>query len=213
MVVTSPKRKKVDRIFCFCYYTIQTVYFRWQKRELMSPRASSKESIIDAAEAVVLENGARHMTLDAVAARAGVSKGGLLYHFPSKDALLRAMLERLRKNMEDTREKKSKGLKKGPGREIKAYILSGADRDPRKDQIRSALLAAVAHDPKLLQSAREDFRRSLAEFMRSGLNFKRVAVIFFAVSGLVLSELLSLSPLSNKERHALVEELLRLAEE
>jgi hypothetical protein len=48
--------------------------------------------------------------------------------------------------------------------------------------------------------------------MQSGLNFKRAAVIYFAVSGLVLSELLSLSPLSNKERHELVEELLRLAE-
>jgi AcrR family transcriptional regulator len=179
----------------------------------MSPPASSREIIIDAAEAVVLENGARHMTLDAVAARAGVSKGGLLYHFPNKNELLRAMLERLRKNMEETREKKSKGLEKGPGRKIKAYILSGADRDPRKDKIGSALLAAVAHDPKLLQSARDDFRRSLAEFTQSGLGFKHVAVIFFAVSGLVLSELLSLSPLSNKERHELVKELLRLADE
>jgi AcrR family transcriptional regulator len=179
----------------------------------MSPRPSSKAVMLDAAEAIVLESGARHMTLDAVASRAGVSKGGLLYHFPSKDALLRAMLERLRKNMEETREKKSKGLKKGPGREIKAYILSGADRDPRKDQIGSALLAAVAHDPKLLQSARDDFRRSLAEFTRSGLHFKRVAVISFAVTGLILSELLSLSPLSSKERHELVEELLRLAGE
>lgn len=179
----------------------------------MSPRASSRENIIDAAEVVVLESGARHMTLDAVAKKAGVSKGGLLYHFPSKDALLRAMLERLRKNMQETREKKSKGLREGPGREIKAYILSGADRDPRKDKIGSALLAAVAHDPKLLQSARDDFRRNLTVFTRAGLPFKRVAVISFALSGLVLSELLSLSPLSKKERQDFVEELLRLAEE
>ena len=35
------------------------------------------------------------MTLDAVAQRAEVSKGGLLYHFPSKEALLQAMLARL----------------------------------------------------------------------------------------------------------------------
>ncbi len=35
-------------------------------------------------------------TLDAVAARAGVSKGGLLYHFPSKSALFDALTERLR---------------------------------------------------------------------------------------------------------------------
>jgi len=178
----------------------------------MSPRPSSKVVMLDAAEAIVLESGARHMTLDAVAARAGVSKGGLLYHFPAKEALLRAMLERFSKQIDETRKQKGKGLKEGPGREIKAFILSSADRDPKRDQIGSALLAAVAHDPKLLQPARDDFRRRLTEFMQCGLNFKRAAVIFFAVHGLVLSELLSLSSLSTKERHELVEELLHLAE-
>jgi AcrR family transcriptional regulator len=178
----------------------------------MSPRASFKEVMLDAAEAIVLEEGAGHMTLDAVAAKAGVSKGGLLYHFPAKEALLKAMLERLRKQLDEAWKKKAKELKEGPRREIKAFILSRSDRDPRKDQIGSALLAAVAHDPKLLQSARGDFRKRLAEFLRSDLDFKPAAVIFFAIHGLVFSELLSLSPLSNKERHDLVEELLRLAE-
>jgi len=179
----------------------------------MSPPASSREVIIDAAEAVVVESGARHMTLDAVAARAGVSKGGLLYHFPTKEALLRAMLERFTKQMDETRKQKSKGLKKGPRRGIKAFILSTAYRDPQKDQIGSALLAAVAHDPKLLQPARDDVRRRLTEFMQCGFDFKHAAIIIFATLGLVFSELLSLSPLSIKERNELVEELLRLAGE
>jgi len=178
----------------------------------MSPRASSKEVMLDAAEAIVRENGARHMTLDAVAMKAGVSKGGLLYHFPTKEALLKTMLERLRKQLDEAWKKKAKKMKEGPRRVIKAFILSSSDRDPRKDQIGSALLAAVAHDPKLLQSARDDFGKCLAEFMQSDLDFNRAAVIFFAIHGLVFSELLSLSPLSKKERHTLVEELLRLAE-
>jgi AcrR family transcriptional regulator len=33
------------------------------------------------------------VTLEAVAAEAGVSKGGLLYHFPTKDALLEALVQ------------------------------------------------------------------------------------------------------------------------
>ena len=43
----------------------------------------ARERILDAAESVVIEQGVTGMTLDAVAARAKVSKGGLLYHFPS----------------------------------------------------------------------------------------------------------------------------------
>ena len=39
--------------------------------------------------------GAAHLTLDAVACKAGVSKGGLIHNFPTKDALLEAMVVRL----------------------------------------------------------------------------------------------------------------------
>lgn len=179
----------------------------------MSPSANAREIIIDAAEVLVLESGAGHMTLDAVAARAGVSKGGLLYHFPTKEALLQAMLERFIRQIEEIRKKKAKGLKEGPRRAIKAFILSVADRDPKKEQIGSALLAAGAHDPELLRPARDNFRRHLAEFLQAGLNFKRAAVIVFAVTGLIFSELLSLSHLSIKERNDFIDELLRLADE
>src|SRR5215469_14243714 len=58
------------------------------------PGQPARERLLDAAERLVLETGAGHLTLAAVAKFAGVSKGGLLYHFPSKDSLLEAMLAR-----------------------------------------------------------------------------------------------------------------------
>lgn len=173
--------------------------------------ANAREEILDAAEAVVIESGAGHLTLSAVAAKAGVSKGGLLYHFPSKEDLLKGMLERLIERFDQARNEKARGLKKEAGAQIKATILTYAEGDGQKEKIGSALLAAGAHAPKLLQPARADFRRRLEEFMRSGLNFQRAAVLFFAFYGLVFSDLLSLSPLKPEERHALIRELLRLA--
>src|SRR5215469_14026355 len=58
------------------------------------PLRPARDRLLDAAERVVAESGATHLTLDAVAKSAGVSKGGLLYHFPSKEALLEGMLSR-----------------------------------------------------------------------------------------------------------------------
>ena len=46
----------------------------------------ARDRILEAAERVVAEVGAARLTLDVVAQAAGVSKGGLLYHFPSKRA-------------------------------------------------------------------------------------------------------------------------------
>ena len=57
--------------------------------------STTPDRILDALEQLLLETGPLHTTLDAVAARAGVSKGGLLYHFPSKDTLMAAMVRRL----------------------------------------------------------------------------------------------------------------------
>src|SRR5205809_615370 len=48
--------------------------------------------LLDAAEAVVVRQGIANLTLDAVAAEAGMSKGGLLHHFPTKDRLVEALV-------------------------------------------------------------------------------------------------------------------------
>ncbi len=57
--------------------------------------APTRDRLLDAFEALLIEQGEKAATLDAVAARAGVSKGGLLYHFGSKDALVDGQLNRL----------------------------------------------------------------------------------------------------------------------
>ncbi|MDT2241973.1 TetR/AcrR family transcriptional regulator [Paenibacillus larvae] len=80
---------------------------------------SKRQHILDAACRIVKELGAVHLTLDAVAKEARVSKGGLLYHFPSKEALIQEMIthmdEKYLKNVEalSRQDKESRGI--GPG--------------------------------------------------------------------------------------------------
>lgn len=58
--------------------------------------SDTRARIIDALQDVLLASGPGGATLEAVAARAGVSKGGLLYHFGTKEALYTGLLDRLR---------------------------------------------------------------------------------------------------------------------
>ena len=55
----------------------------------------TRDRLLDAFEELLIEGGERSATLDAVANAAGVSKGGLLYHFGSKEALVEGQLARL----------------------------------------------------------------------------------------------------------------------
>jgi len=61
----------------------------------MPPASPARDRVLDAFEELLNEQGERAATLDAVARAAGVSKGGLLYHFPSKDALVDGLVARL----------------------------------------------------------------------------------------------------------------------
>lgn len=66
---------------------------------------NSREQILDAYEHLLVQAGERAATLDAVAAQAKVSKGGLLYHFGSKKALFEALLDRTRTYADEDLEK------------------------------------------------------------------------------------------------------------
>nr|WP_091743042.1 TetR/AcrR family transcriptional regulator [Marininema mesophilum] len=51
--------------------------------------------MLTAASDIVRERGVSKLTLEAVANRAGVSKGGMFYHFPSREDLVQAMIDEL----------------------------------------------------------------------------------------------------------------------
>lgn len=171
-------------------------------------RSSAKETILDAAEAVVSEQGAVHLTLDAVAQRAEVSKGGLLYHFPSKEALLQSMLMRLCDRFDERRADVGGGAEGGLG----PFVQAAFDymRDQRR--VSAAIFAAVANDPKLLDPIRE---RRAEEMKRLGGSVREIArglVVMLAVDGLWYSEMLEMMNLTEDMRQAVLAELMELAE-
>lgn len=177
------------------------------------PRKSSKEMILDAAEAVVLEKGAAHMSLDMVARKAGVSKGGLMYHFPAKDDLLKEMVGRLLAEFYAERERKFKALKESRGRLLKAEIQAALDPNEKRDRMALSILAAVAQAPHLLEPIREAHRQHLEMLLKSGLPFERAMIVSLASDGLMFMELLHLSPFSPSQRERIKKGMIRFVEE
>lgn len=174
-------------------------------------RPSCKDIVIDAAEAVVLEGGAGNLTLDAVAQRAGVSKGGLLYHFPSKQALLEGMVARLLERSTHRRAATIEGLPEGPARQLKGEILALLNSHDETDRVKAALLAAVANEPRLMKTIREHHLKRFGAISKDR-RLAREALLRLSADGLFLMELLQVSPFTAKQRETLVEELLRQAE-
>lgn len=174
-------------------------------------RPSQRDSLLDAAEDVVLEAGAARLTLDAVAARAGVSKGGLLYHFPSKEALLAGMVERL---VETFRARRQEALEEAPDvptRALHAHLMLYCRIEPRHRRLGIALLAVVANEPSLLGPLRERIATDLDATFEGIDDVTGAAILFLAAEGMAKLDLLGLNPFDATQRGAILAELVRRA--
>ena len=177
----------------------------------MSGRNSSREIILTAADSVVLKHGAAHLTLDAVAREAGVSKGGLLYHFPNKQALLEGMIAHRVAQCAEDRLRAEARFPRDKAALLKAIVESGLDENDPSRKINAAALAAIANDPTLLAPVKEHNKKLFKE-LAAFQNFERASLVVLAVHGLWLMETLQASPLARRQRSGIIKELLTLAE-
>ncbi|WP_052351991.1 TetR/AcrR family transcriptional regulator [Deinococcus pimensis] len=108
-------------------------------------------TLIDAAARVVHRDGVRGFTLDAVAHEAGVTKGGLLYHFESKQALVESMLTDALTRFE---QRVLELAQPGPGGFVRAFVYATmeAAESPHAGRTAAALRVVMADAPDLLAS-------------------------------------------------------------
>ncbi|WP_263298785.1 TetR/AcrR family transcriptional regulator [Leifsonia poae] len=122
----------------------------------MPASPSARDRILDAFEELLTEQSERAATLDAVAARAGVSKGGLLYHFASKDAMVAGVLQRLEALVADDLER----MRTAPAGPLEYFVRSSVSSQ-------SALDRTVIATARLAQGADTQARKALGA-MQSG---------------------------------------------
>lgn len=183
--------------------------------ELSGTPTSARDRILQAAERVVMQVGAAHLTLEAVAHAAQVSKGGLLYHFPSKELLFVALAQRYVDNVERcVAAAKERLAADDAGCELKACVLGMLDHKRCSRELAAALLATAANDPALLQVIRDGIARRTDELAQDRtMRFARAQVVALAIDGLMMRESLRISTFTDAQRELVVAELMRIADE
>jgi AcrR family transcriptional regulator len=176
-----------------------------------------RDALLDAAEAVVARQGVANLTLDAVAAEAGMSKGGLLHHFRTKDRLIEALVTRAAENWRACWMGSYENAAEGPGRMTRGVLKHClSDAKSWTEQLRrtsSAVFAALAQNPSLIEPMRavySDLHRRIAD---DGLPRGVGEAVVTAIDGLWLYWVLGLVPvdqdLMNRLRAALEDMLAR----
>lgn len=147
--------------------------------------------LLDAAQAIILERGIGALTLDKVAAKAKVSKGGLLHHFPSKDALLGAIVGRV---VDEWRaDVRAAIAAEAPGRlRVPRAMLRGCISKPEEwtDTLRNAsicVVAAMSEHPRHVEPSREVYAELEATMKADKTPEGLAQLVLCAMDGLWMS--------------------------
>jgi AcrR family transcriptional regulator len=168
----------------------------------------TRTRLLDAAARVLLTTGAEQLTLAAVAKEAKVSKGGLFYHFPTKQALVGAMVQRLCEQFDAALT----AAGSEPGAATRAYLENtiGAP-GPTADRLATAVLAAALIDPESLVPLREMYGRWQARLERDGIDPAVATAVRLAVDGWWMASVLDMAPPQaglHEETRAVLESLI-----
>jgi AcrR family transcriptional regulator len=177
----------------------------------------TRDLLLSAACAILME-GKEVLTLDAVAKRSGISKGGLLHHFPSKDALIEGTVAALIRHFTRLSDQLQSQAPADPGLrgELKAYVdasleptLRSATADFARGLIR--LYGSDFHkDTPFLDPWRKLFLDRLSQLRQIGDldDFAKAAVVTLVIESFVMIDVFKLIEFSDEELQAIKRELL-----
>lgn len=174
------------------------------------PRSDARDRILEAALAVADRVGAAHLTLDAVAAEAGVSKGGLLYHFASKDLLLRGVVEHHMAEHQRNLDLATAQFTADAGGYLQAFVhaqrgeLAAKREQPGTTQ---SFIAAAVNTPDLLDQPRAHARVHVDRLRQLGPDFIEGLLVTLALDGLFFRDTFEMLDLDAEAREQLMQAL------
>ncbi|WP_353254902.1 TetR/AcrR family transcriptional regulator [Burkholderia anthina] len=178
------------------------------KENIDSDIGETKRKIFEASRKILQDKGILGLTLAEAAAVAGVSKGGLLYHFASKSELLAGLLHFEASTFEQAVT--DAALADGePGAWTRAYIIASSEQALEGKSL-SAVIGSLLLEPSLLPVYASHAARWAELLGRDRLPERTAHIIRFAVEGLWFNEVCGLRPLNPEQRAAFIDELLEM---
>lgn len=121
----------------------------------MTRPPASKEKILQAAERIVQQQGAGNLTYDQLVKESGVTRGGITYHFPTKTALLQALMERDMAQWDAMEKSLRPRMDNAEAADLIGSLRAMTRTSDEQRRFVAGMLSAVTHDQDLLEPVRE----------------------------------------------------------
>jgi AcrR family transcriptional regulator len=169
----------------------------------------SRNAALEAAIAIIARDGPGRLTLDAIARESGLSKGGVMHQFRTKEAVLKALLERQMVHFEQFSTSymaKVSETSTNPNLATQLATVREAALSPNSAAL--ALVAAMVENPRLMALPREREMERMAAIREEAADPDLAMLRWAGAMGLLLSSLFGMSPLGKDEHQRLFARLL-----
>ncbi|MCP3727094.1 TetR/AcrR family transcriptional regulator [Paraburkholderia sp. CNPSo 3272] len=177
-------------------------------------RPNNRDTILRAAERLILQHGVGALTLEEVASAANMSKGGVFYHFKTKDELVHQLLVFAFANFEASVDSMARDDNE-PGGWLRAYVRATFDTNSiteAESLASAALIVAYFGKDSAVKKLYENAHGRWSQRARNdGISPATADVIRMATDGLWLAEALGASQFSKARKQEFVAQLLELS--
>ncbi len=176
----------------------------------MPRQPTARQKVIEASRQIVMERGAGALTYDEIAQVSGVTRGGITYHFPTKQRLLQALVEQDIAQWKQLENINTPCDCPPEAAEIVAFLRAHTSEEPDRRRFVTGMLSAATLDPPVLDPAREYSRERLDALELSETNLK-LEILRLAAIGLFWSDLFGCPQYPDVLRARLADALEQLA--
>jgi AcrR family transcriptional regulator len=193
--------------------TVWTVslYFMSIAHHRRKQPALVRQQLLDVAARLTSEQGMGAVTLDAISGASGVSKGGLLHHFPTKNALLDALFDELLARFDADIDQRMLDDPTSHGQFTRAYLMAveGLRNSPDEAGHWAQVTIALLAEPRLRQRWNSWMQERMDEYVGTDSSIN-AQIIRFAADGLWLADMLGSHPTDDAARQALLARMVEL---
>lgn len=177
----------------------------------MSPQTPTRDRILAAARQIVEREGAGSLTYEGLVQESGITRGGITYHFPTKEALLRGLLDDDFRQWDDAEAAHTPTDCDPDTAKLLGFIRTLTAQDESHRRFLCGMLSAATLDPSLMDPCRQELGDRLGRKQWSERDL-RLHLVHLAAEGLMWQELFQMYSMPGPARArlvALMEELAR----
>jgi AcrR family transcriptional regulator len=172
---------------------------------------ATREKILITTAKLVASYGPAALTIEKAAEAASLSKGAVLYHFPSKDALVSALIASSLEQFDTTTTRFVDRDANKNGRFSRAYARVLFHPQNNTSEFAAGLLAAVTTNLSLLGPAVSRHAEVQRRVEADGISASMATLIRLASDGLYFTRAFGLAPLSDAQADGVLKLLIELS--